>query len=273
MGRGTVDISRYTVAPGSKVDLRRWDPDDDGGLEKGKQAEKLLAGYIARLSELQEKLYAESSRALLVVLQAMDTGGKDGTIKRVFTGVNPTGCQVTSFKAPSEEELAHDFLWRIRKAVPRYGHIGIFNRSHYEDVLVVRVRELVPEPIWRARYDRINIFERDLVEGGIQILKFFLHISKDEQKERLQARLADSSKLWKFNVGDLADRKRWKDYQKAYADALSKCSTESAPWTVVPANRKWFRDLVVARAIVEKLESMNPQPRQPEIDVKSITID
>jgi PPK2 family polyphosphate:nucleotide phosphotransferase len=273
MGRDTPDIAKYTVEPGSKVDLRKWDPDDDGGLEKGKLAEKLLAKYLERLFNLQERLYAEGSRALLVILQAMDTGGKDGTIKRVFTGVNPTGCRVTSFKAPSQEELAHDFLWRIRNAVPRYGEIGIFNRSQYEDVLIVRVHELVPEAIWRRRYDRINHFERDLVESGVEILKFFLHISKDEQKERLEARLADKEKLWKFNVGDLAERKRWNAYQKAYADALSKCSTEWAPWIVVPANRKWFRDLVVARAIVDRLESMKPQPRQPEADLSGITVE
>ena len=273
MGRDTLDISRYTVAPGSKVDLAAWDPDDDGGLEKGKRADKLLARDIERLFALQEKLYAEGRRALLVVLQAMDTGGKDGTIKHVFSGVNPTGCRVTSFKAPSEEELAHDFLWRIHKAVPRYGEIGIFNRSHYEDVLVVRVRELVPPAVWRARYDRINQFEKDLVESGIHLLKFFLHISKEEQKERLEARLADPAKRWKFDAGDLAERKRWSDYQKAYRDALARCSTASAPWIVVPANRKWYRNLVVARAIVEKLEAMKPKPRQPSVDLSKLVVE
>jgi PPK2 family polyphosphate:nucleotide phosphotransferase len=272
MGRDTLDISRYTVAPGRKVDLAAWDPDDDGGLEKGKQADKLLARDIERMFALQEKLYAEGRQALLVVLQAMDTGGKDGTIKHVFSGVNPSGCRVTSFKAPSAEELAHDFLWRIQKAVPRYGEIGIFNRSHYEDVLVVRVHELVPTATWRARYDRINRFEKDLVESGIQVLKFFLHISKEEQKERLEARLADPSKRWKFDVGDLAERKRWNDYQKAYTDALARCSTETAPWIVVPANRKWFRNLVVARAIVEKLEAMKPKPRRPTSDLSSVVV-
>jgi PPK2 family polyphosphate:nucleotide phosphotransferase len=272
MGRDTLDISRYTVAPGRKVDLAAWNPDDDGGLEKGKQADKLLARDIERMFALQEKLYAEGRQALLVVLQAMDTGGKDGTIKHVFSGVNPSGCRVTSFKAPSAEELAHDFLWRIQKAVPRYGEIGIFNRSHYEDVLVVRVHELVPTATWRARYDRINRFEKDLVESGIQVLKFFLHISKEEQKERLEARLADPSKRWKFDVGDLAERKRWNDYQKAYTDALARCSTETAPWIVVPANRKWFRNLVVARAIVEKLEAMKPKPRRPTSDLSSVVV-
>ena len=271
--RDTLDIDRYTVAPGSKVKLGRWDPDDDGGLEKGKQADKLLARDIERLFELQEKLHAEGSRALLVVLQAMDTGGKDGTIKHVFTGLNPSGCRVTSFKAPSEEELAHDFLWRIQKAVPRYGEIGIFNRSHYEDVLIARVRELVPEKVWRGRYERINHFEKDLVDSGVHILKFFLHISKDEQKERLEARLADRAKRWKFDAGDLAERKRWDDYQAAYADALGRCSTEWAPWIVVPANRKWYRNLVVARAIVEKLEAMKPRPRKPAADLSSVVVE
>ncbi len=272
MGRDTLDISRYTVAPGKKVDLATWDPDDDGGLEKGKQADKLLARDIDRLFALQEKLYAEGRQALLVVLQAMDTGGKDGTIKHVFTGLNPSGCRVTSFKAPSEEELAHDFLWRIQKAVPRYGEIGIFNRSHYEDVLIVRVRELVPKPVWRARYDRINQFEKDLVDSRVQVIKFFLHISKDEQKERLEARLADPAKRWKFDANDLVERKRWDDYQQAYSDALARCSTAAAPWIVVPANRKWFRNLVVARAIVEKLESMKPKPRQPSADLASVKV-
>jgi len=273
MGRDALDIDRYRVAPGSKVNLAKWDPDHNGGVEKGVQADKLLARDVARMFELQEKLHAEGRRALLVVLQAMDTGGKDGTIKNVFSGVNPTGCRVTSFKAPSEEELAHDFLWRVQKAVPRYGEIGIFNRSHYEDVLVVRVRGLVPEAVWRSRYQRINRFEEDLVESGVHILKFFLHISKDEQKKRLEARLADKNKLWKFNVGDLAERKRWDEYQKAYADALAKCSTEAAPWIVVPANRKWFRNLVVARAIADTLEAMDPRPRKPAEDLSKITVE
>jgi PPK2 family polyphosphate:nucleotide phosphotransferase len=268
----TLDIERYTIAPGSKVNLAKIDPDDDGGLEKGKHAEKLLARDIERLFELQERLYAEGRRALLVVLQAMDTGGKDGTIKHVFSGVNPTGCRVTSFKAPSEEELAHDFLWRIQKAVPRFGEIGIFNRSHYEDVLIVRVHELVPKAVWKTRYERINHFEKDLVHSGIEVLKFFLHISKQEQKERLEARLADKAKRWKFDAGDLEERKRWDDYQKAYTEALTRCSTDWAPWIVVPANRKWFRNLVVARAIVDKLESMDPKPRQPKADLSGVTV-
>ena len=274
MGRDKLDIARYTVAPGSgKVDLAAFDPDDDGGLEKGKQADKLLARDVERLFALQENLYAEGRRSLLVILQAMDTGGKDGTIKHVFSGVNPTGCRVVSFKAPSEEELAHDFLWRVQKAVPRYGEIGIFNRSHYEDVLVVRVRELVPKAVWQTRFDRINHFEKDLVDSGIQVIKFFLHISKDEQKERLEARLADPAKRWKFDVGDLAERKRWAEYQKAYAEALGRCSTEWAPWIVVPANRKWYRNLVVARAIVDKLESMKPKPRKPSADLAKLVVE
>jgi PPK2 family polyphosphate:nucleotide phosphotransferase len=273
MGRDGLDVKRYRVAPGKRVNLAKWDPADDGGLKKGKEADKLLARDVERLFGLQERLYAEGRRALLVVLQAMDTGGKDGTIKHVFSGVNPTGCRVTAFKAPSEEELAHDFLWRIQKAVPRYGEIGIFNRSHYEDVLVVRVRELVPKAVWQARYERINHFERDLIASGVHIVKFFLHISKDEQKERLEARLEDPAKRWKFDEGDLAERKRWDAYQAAYADALGKCSTEEAPWTVVPANRKWFRNLVVARTIVEKLEEMNPKPRKAKPELASIVVE
>src|SRR5688572_8911381 len=185
MGNDSLDVKQYRVPPGRKVDLESWDPDDDGGLSKGKESERRLARDVERLDRLQENLYAEGTRALLVVLQAMDCAGKDGTIRCVFRGLNPIGCRVTSFKAPSEEELAHDFLWRIQRAVPRCGEIGIFNRSHYEDVLVARVRQLVPKSVWQGRYERINHFERELVASGIHVLKFFLHITKEEQKERL----------------------------------------------------------------------------------------
>jgi PPK2 family polyphosphate:nucleotide phosphotransferase len=265
-------MKKYTIAPGTKVKLAKWDPDDTGSWKKGDKAEKQQADDVVRLCELQERLYAENQRGVLVVLQAMDTGGKDGTIRHVFSGLDPTGCRVTSFKKPSEEELDHDFLWRMHRGIPRRGEIGIFNRSHYEDVLVVRVNNLVPPAEWKKRYDRINAWERDQTEAGVTVVKFFLHISKDEQKERLQARLDDPAKHWKFAVEDLAARKQWDAYQEAYQDALSKCSTEWAPWTIVPANKKWFRNLVVARTLVEVLEKMDPKPRPVKFD-KKITID
>jgi PPK2 family polyphosphate:nucleotide phosphotransferase len=201
-------------------------------------------------------LYAEAQRSVLIVIQAMDTGGKDGLIKHVFRGLNPAGVAVTSFKRPSEEELAHDFLWRIHQNAPRKGMIGVFNRSHYEDVLVVRVHELVAKSVWKKRYDQINEFEELISESGTTILKFFLHISKDEQKRRLEDRLQEPHKHWKFNVGDLEERKLWDDYMKAYEAALSKCNNEYAPWHIVPANHKWYRNYVVTKALVEAMDGM-----------------
>ncbi|MEZ6067255.1 MAG: polyphosphate kinase 2 family protein [Planctomycetaceae bacterium] len=203
---------------------------------------------------------------LLIVLQAMDAGGKDGTTRKVFTGVNPQGVRVTSFKAPTAAELAHDYLWRIHQAVPAKGMIGVFNRSHYEDVLVVRVDKLVPESVWRGRYEQINQFEELLCETGTRMIKFFLHITPDEQKERFQERLDDPEKHWKFSPDDLKKRKQWGEYQAAYNEALSRCSTEHAPWYVVPANQNWYRNLIVVRTIVETLREMNPcyPPGHPE---------
>ena len=264
---------KHQIMPGTKVRLKDYDADDTGGFSNRAEAELKLGEDIEKLALLQEKLYAENSRALLVVLQAMDTGGKDGTVKHIFSGCNPTGCDVTSFKVPSVEEADHDFLWRIYQAVPNRGNIGIFNRSHYEDVLVVRVHNYVSEAVWSKRYDQINRFEKLLVENGTTILKFFLHISKDEQKRRLQSRLDERDKLWKFSESDLKERKYWDDYQAAYGDVLTKCSTEWAPWFVVPANRKWYRNYVVARTIVKTLEEMNPKPPRATIDVSKIIID
>ena len=264
-------MKKYRIAPGTKVKLSKWDPADTGSWKKGDKAEKQQAADVERLAELQELLYAENRRAVLVVLQAMDTGGKDGTIRHVFRGLDPTGCRVTSFKKPSDEELDHDFLWRMSRGVPRWGEIGIFNRSHYEDVLIARVNELVPPAVWKARYERINHWERDLVDSGITVVKFFLHISREEQKERLQARLDDPAKRWKFAPDDLAARQKWDDYQRAYEDALTKCSTEHAPWHIVPADKKWYRNLVVARTLVDVLEKMDPKPPRVELD-KGITI-
>jgi PPK2 family polyphosphate:nucleotide phosphotransferase len=266
-------MPRHLVEPGTKVKLADYDASDTGDYKEKGDAEVRLAEDVKKLADLQEKLYAENRRALLVVLQAMDTGGKDGTIKHVMSGVNPTGCEVRSFKAPSEVEGDHDFLWRIYGALPRRGNIGIFNRSHYEDVLVVRVHELVPESEWKRRYDQINRFEELAGELGTRILKFFLHIDKGEQKKRLEARLADREKTWKFSAADLAERKRWDDYQRAYEDVLSRCSTKNAPWYIVPANKKWYRNLVVAKTIVKALEEMDPKPPEPTIDARRVVIE
>ncbi len=267
-------MQQYKVKPDSKVDLSKWNPNDTGEFKGGKEAGLAEVGKLtARLGELQELLYAEGKHKVLVVLQAMDTGGKDGAIRRVFSGVNPQGVHVASFKVPTFEELAHDFLWRIHKVVPGKGEMTIFNRSHYEDVLVVRVHNLVPPEVWRQRYDQINDFERLLAETGTTILKFYLHIDLDEQKERLQARLDDPAKHWKFRLGDLKERKRWPDYMEAYEDALSKTSTPYAPWYIVPANRKWYRDLVISSILVETLESLDMKFPPPEEDLNGAIIE
>jgi len=252
----------------STIDLRAIDPDDTGGFADKAIAKDSLKLERKRIVSAQERLYAEGAQSLLVILQATDTGGKDGAIKAVFQGVNPQGCRVWSFGVPSEEELAHDALWRYHRRAPARGMIGVFNRSQYEEVLVVRVRELVGEEVWRRRYGEINDFERLLANNGTRILKFYLHISKDEQKERLQARLDDPGKHWKFRIGDLDDRARWDDYQAAFQDAINSCGTPHAPWFVVPANRKWYRNLVVARTIADTLEEMNPRfpPEEPGLD-------
>jgi PPK2 family polyphosphate:nucleotide phosphotransferase len=225
------------------------------------------------LQSLQELLYAEQKHKVLIVLQAMDTGGKDGAIRRVFDGVNPQGVKVASFKVPTAEELAHDFLWRVHKVTPGLGEMVIFNRSHYEDVLVVRVHGYAPEEVWKKRYDQINDFEHLLSESGTTILKFFLHIDKDEQKERLQARLDDPTKTWKFRLGDLEERKLWGDYMQAFEDALNKTSTEYAPWYVVPANRKWYRDLVISTVLVDTLKGFKMEYPKPEENLDGVVIE
>jgi len=254
------------VRPGRPVRLSEIDPESTGGYEGKDAARASLEDDLERLRQRQRLLYADGRHALLVVLQAMDTGGKDGTIRHVLSGLNPVACIVNSFKVPSSEELAHDFLWRIHKAVPPHGVIGVFNRSHYEDVLVVRVHELVPPAVWKARYEQINQFERILSQNGVRIVKLFLHISKSEQKRRLQARLDNPDKNWKFSEADLGERKRWRDYMEAYQDALNNCSTESAPWYVVPANVKWARDAMVARVLRETMDSMSL--RHPKVSRK-----
>ena len=245
------------IQPGSRVRLSRMDAGDTHGWDK-LRAEAATTRQLDRLTDLQDRFWAEGKRAVLVVLQGIDAAGKDGTIKKVMTAFNPQGCPVTSFKVPSSEELAHDYLWRVHKAVPRKGEIGIFNRSHYEDVLVVRVHDLVPKAIWSRRYDEINAFERLLAANGTTIVKFFLTIDRDEQRDRFQARYDDPTKRWKFSMGDLAERKLWDDYQRAFDDALSKCSTDVAPWYVIPANRKWFRNLAVATILADTIAALKP---------------
>ena len=238
-----------------KIDTRST----DGGPGDRAATEAAIAGMHDDLSLLQERLYAEDERSLLIVLQALDAGGKDGTIKNVFRGLNPAGCKVVSFKVPSAEERSHDFLWRVHTKAPARGEVVVFNRSHYEDVLVVRVHDLVPESVWRPRFDLINAFEANLAAAGTRIVKLFLHISKEEQAERFQARLDDPSKRWKFRAGDLDERARWDDYIAAFEEAISRTSSEAAPWYVVPADRKWYRNWAVNRILVETLADMDPQ--------------
>ncbi len=266
------DYPRYRVHPGEQLRLAEIDPDACEHYKKKKDVEQELEKQRDRLSKLQERLYAESKRSLLIVLQAMDTGGKDGTIKHVFQGINPQGCRVWSFKKPSDEELSHDFLWRYHQRTPQRGMITIFNRSHYEDVLIVRVQQLVPEDVWRKRYHVINEFEQMLSLNNIAVIKFFLHISKDEQKRRLESRLQNPDKLWKFSSNDVEQRQLWDEYQKAYEDAINNCSTAYAPWYIVPANNKWYRNLVIARAIADTLEAMNPQYPAVEQGLENIKI-
>jgi PPK2 family polyphosphate:nucleotide phosphotransferase len=266
------DYPHYRVDSGEELKLSDIDPDDAWRYQDKDDIKEETKRQRERIEDLQERLYAEHKQSLLVVLQAMDTAGKDGTIEHVFEGVNPQGCVVTSFKAPSEEELAHDFLWRIHKATPGKGMIGIFNRSHYEDVLVVRVKSLVPKQIWCERYDQINEFEHMLARNNTTIIKFFLHISKAEQKLRLESRLKDPTKRWKFASNDVKERAYWDDYMAAYEDAVNKCSTTHAPWYVVPANKKWYRNLVVARTIADTLEAMSPQYPPGEEGLEHIKI-
>lgn len=249
---------RLRVKPGHSLALADWDADETLGLTKD-AAQAALRKNNQRLAELQARLFAEGRHAVLIVLQGMDASGKDGTVAHVMSGVNPQSCRVTAFKVPTAEERAHDFLWRVHRAVPARGELGIFNRSHYEDVLVVRVHQLVPAKVWEARYRQINDFEALLTASGVTILKFFLHIGKGEQRDRLQARIEDPTKNWKFNPGDLEERKLWQPYQRAYEDVLRRCSTANAPWFIIPANKKWFRNLAVSEIIVAALEKLDPQ--------------
>jgi PPK2 family polyphosphate:nucleotide phosphotransferase len=261
------------VKPGTRVSLKDIDPADTGACRSAEEVEESLEKLKAELARLQYLLYADARWALLVVLQGTDTSGKDGTIRHVMSAVSPLGVQVTPFKTPNEEELAHDFLWRVHKSVPRLGYVGIFNRSHYEDVLVARVHDLVPKKVWKARYEQINQFERTLVKNRIIVLKFFLHISKAEQRDRLRDRLNDPTRNWKLSLKDIEERKYWSAYRKAYEDALSQCSTRWAPWHIVPANHKWYRNLVVAEEIVRTLQELDLEFPKPTIDLSKVVID
>ncbi len=267
-------MERYRIREGQKVSLDAWDPADTTGFKgKKKDGLKELANLRGKLDSLQEMLYAEHAHAVLVVLQGMDTSGKDGTIRRVFEGVNPQGVRVARFRQPTPQELDHEFLWRAHKQVPERGEIVIFNRSHYEGVLVERVHKLVPKDVWKRRYAEINDFERLLSESGTTLLKFYLHINADEQKRRLKARLDDPSKHWKFSPFDLKERALWPDYMQAYEEALEKTSTRWAPWYLVPSNHPWFRDLVVCQILVRTLENLRLRYPPPTVDLKSIRIE
>lgn len=273
---GAFDIQMKTAVvtarPGHKIRLSSIDPNDTGGVNK-EQAIGQLEKLVGKICALQEALYAEHRRSLLVIFQAMDTGGKDGAIKNLCAGLDPAGLQVKAFKVPSLEERDHDFLWRAHQATPGQGMIGIWNRSHYEDVLVVRVHKLVSKKVWKARYDQINAFEKILTENGTTLVKFMLRISEDEQQKRLQARLDDPEKWWKFNPDDLKERAFWPKYQKAYEDAINSCTTDYAPWHIVPANHKWARNVAIAEQVLRILKKMDPRYPKPTFDPKTVKIE
>lgn len=267
-----VPVDHYRVDPASFGGLDTIDPNANGGYDKA-AAKPIMKALNARLEKLQENLYAHGKERLLFVLQATDTGGKDGTIRAVFDKTNPQGVHVASFKKPTSEELSHDYLWRIHKHAPAKGDIVIFNRSHYEDVLIVRVRDLVPEGVWRKRYEHIRNFEQMLADEGTTVIKIFLHISKDEQRERLQARIDEPEKHWKFEFGDLEERKRWDDYQEAFGDMVMETSTPDAPWYIVPANRKWYRNIVISQILVDALEKVASDSFPPNPELEGVVIE
>lgn len=267
-------MERYKIPNGTSVDLTQWDPRDTSAFDGGKKdGLEEIAILNKQLETLQELLYAEHKHKVLIVLQGMDTSGKDGVIRRVFEGVNPQGVKVASFKIPTPEELSRDYLWRIHKMVPAKGEIVIFNRSHYEDVLVVRVHGMVSPELCRKRYGEIVDFERMLTDNGTLILKFFLNISLEEQKERLQSRLDDPQKVWKFNTGDLGERKLWPDYMKAYEEAIAATSTDFAPWYIIPSDRKWYRDLAISTLLVQALKDLKMNFPPPEENLDGIVIE
>ena len=262
---------RLRVDPGTAVDLEHFDPGETYGRERTEAALELAEG-LERLAALQDRIWAEAKHAVLVVLQGIDAAGKDGTIRHVMTAFNPMGCPVASFKVPTDEDLAHDYLWRVHRRTPARGEIAIFNRSHYEDVLVVRVHELVSRNTWEKRYEQINAWEHQLVDEGTTILKFFLAIDQDEQRARLQDRVDDPTRRWKFRSADLAERARWDDYRKAFEDALSRCSTSWAPWYLIPSNHKWFRNLAVADILGDVLEDLHAEYPAGEAGIEGTVV-
>ena len=261
---------KFRVTPGCRVRLNDYDPDYSDPDEKKKSSRKEVAKLQERMDALQFRLYAEGKHSLLIILQAPDAGGKDGVVRHVIGSMNPQGCHVVGFKQPSAEELAHDFLWRIERRTPSRGEVVIFNRSHYEDVLIVRVHDLVPKNVWSERYEQINNFEQNLVANGTHILKFFLHISKEEQLERFKDRLDDPERHWKISEADYSERKYWADYEAAYEDVLNKCSTDDAPWFVIPSDHKWFRNLAISQIIVETMEKIGIKVPEPTVDIAAI---
>lgn len=265
-------LGKLVVEPGKPAGLHRRDPGDRLGLEGKEAAAPLVAGLIEELTAAQDRLWAEAARSVLLVLQGMDTSGKDGTIRHVFTGVNPQACRVAAFKVPTVTELAHDYLWRVHAVCPARGEIGIFNRSHYEDLVTVRVLGLEPKDVWGRRYRHVREFERTLADEGTTVVKVFLHISKKEQRERLQERLDDPGKRWKFELGDLETRRRWDELMAAYEEALTETSTEWAPWYVVPADHKWVRNVAVARLLVDALKRLDPRLPDPEEDLSGVEV-
>ena len=267
-----IDLDKHCVRPGDKPDLSSLPSKVRGGLDKTR-ARTRTRELQHRLAELQERLYAEGEHAVLVVLQAMDAAGKDSTIRRCFGPINPQGCRTTSFKTPTGEELRHDFLWRVHRETPARGMIGVFNRSHYEDVLIARVKELAPGKVWKKRYTHINAFEKLLVDEGTTILKYYLHVSKDYQRKRLQRRLEKPEKHWKFDPEDLAKRGRWAAYMAAYEEVFARCSKPRAPWYIVPAERRWYRDLFITQTLVQALEGLHLQRPEPDFDPREIQIE
>jgi PPK2 family polyphosphate:nucleotide phosphotransferase len=265
--------SPYLVKPNSKIKISDYDPDDTDGFKSKARADTILEKHRKKLFEVQELMYAEAKHALLVVLQGLDAAGKDGTIRHIFTGVNPQGCQVTSFKKPTEEELRHDFLWRIQQATPARGMIGIFNRSHYEDVLIVRVHGNLSKSQLKERFKAINDFEELLVENGTTILKFYLHISKDEQRQRLQARLDHPQKYWKVNPEDLQERQYWDDYMNAFEDVFRHCSKKHAPWYIIPANKKWYRNVAISEILIQALDGLKMAYPKSKFDISKMKVE
>ena len=262
-------VKEFRIDPGDHIRLSDFNPSYKGRYQKH-EALETIEELRPKMGDLQQRLFAERNRSLLIVLQALDAGGKDGVIKHVIGSMNPDGCHVANFKEPTHQELAHDFLWRIETQTPAKGEIAIFNRSHYEDVLIVRVHDLVPRSVWSERYKQINDFERRLIQNGTQILKFFLHISKEEQLERFEERLDDPAKRWKISEADYAEREYWDDYLRAYEDVFARCNNDDAPWFVIPADHKWFRDLAISEIIVSTMEEMNFQVPQPTVNIEEI---